>query len=281
VTSRTIVITGASDGIGAAAARQLRQNGDHVVVVGRSQSKTAAMAAELDADHFVVDFADLSQVRALAQKLSSQYPRIDVLLNNAGGMSTKICMTPDGYEQTYQVNYLAPFLLTTELMDVLLESRATVVNTTSSSHKLVFRATVDDLENTAKRRPSTAYALTKLAIVLFTRELHRRHHAGGLSVATVHPGYVSSNFGHASGSRLLVFVQRHTPSELYTSTTDEGADQLVWLASSAPGVDWTPGEYYSKRKIAKASRLANNPRLAAELWDRTLARLVGVRGNAC
>ena len=80
---------------------------------------------------------------------------------------------------------------------------------------------------------------------------------------------------------MLVFVQRHTPSELYTSTTDEGADQLVWLASSAPGVDWTPGEYYSKRKIAKASRLANNPRLAAELWDRTLARLVGVRGNAC
>ena len=276
--TKTIVITGASDGIGAAAARRIRQNGDNVVVIGRSQSKTAAVAAELDADHFVVDFADLSQVRALAQKLSSQYPRIDALLNNAGGMSTKICMTPDGYEQTYQVNFLAPFLLTTQLMDVLLESRATVVNTTSSSHKLVFRATADDLENTAKRRPSTAYALTKLAIVLFTRELHRRHHAGGLAVATVHPGYVSSNFGHASGSRLLVLVQRHTPSELYTSTTDEGADQLVWLASSAPGVDWAPGEYYSKRKIAKASRLANNPRLAAELWDRTLAK---VRGNAC
>jgi NAD(P)-dependent dehydrogenase (short-subunit alcohol dehydrogenase family) len=276
VTSRTIVITGASDGIGAAAARQLRQNGDNVVVVGRTQAKTAAMAAELDADHFVIDFADLSQVRALAQKLSSQYPRIDVLLNNAGGMATKICMTPDGYEHTYQVNYLAPFLLTTELMDVLLESRATVVNTTSSSHKLVFRATVDDLENTAKRRPSTAYALTKLAIVLFTRELHRRHHAAGLSVATIHPGYVSSNFGHASGSRFLVFMQRYTPTELFTSTTDEGADQLVWLASSTPGADWTPGEYYSRRKVAKASRLANNPRLAAELWDRTLAKV-----NAC
>jgi NAD(P)-dependent dehydrogenase (short-subunit alcohol dehydrogenase family) len=278
MTRKTIVITGGSDGIGAAAARRLRQNGDTVVVIGRSQSKTAAVAAELDADHFVVDFADLSQVRALAQKLSSQYPRIDVLLNNAGGMSTKIYLTPDGYEHTYQVNYLAPFLLTTQLLDVLLDSRATVVNTTSSSHKLIFRASVDDFENTAGRRPSTAYALTKLAIVLFTRELHRRHRAGGVSVATVHPGYVSSNFGHASGSRFLVFVQRHTPSELYTSTTDEGADQLVWLASSTPGVDWTPGEYYSKHKIAKASRLANDSRLAAELWDRTLAR---VTGNAC
>ena len=276
--TKTIVITGASDGIGAAAARRIRQNGDNVVVIGRSQTKTAAVAAELDADHFVVDFADLSQVRALAQKLCSQYPRIDVLFNNAGGMSTKICMTPDGYEQTYQVNYLAPFLLTTQLLDVLLESRATIVNTTSSSHWLVFRATVDDIENTARRRPSTAYALTKLAIVLFTRELHRRHHAGGLSVATVHPGYVSSNFGHASGSRFLVWMQRNTPIELFTSTTDEGAEQLVWLASSTPGVDWAPGEYYSKRKIAKASRLANNPRLAAELWDRTLAK---VRGNAC
>jgi NAD(P)-dependent dehydrogenase (short-subunit alcohol dehydrogenase family) len=278
MTHKTIVITGASDGIGAAAARRLRRNGDNVVVIGRSQSKTAAVAAELDADHFVVDFADLSQVRALAQKLSSQYPRIDVLLNNAGGMSTKIYLTPDGYEHTYQVNYLAPFLLTTQLLDLLLDSGATIVNTTSSSHKLIFRATVDDLENTAGRRPSTAYALTKLAIVLFTRELHRRHHAGGVSVATVHPGYVSSNFGHASGSRFLVFVQRHTPSQVYTSTTDEGADQLVWLASSTPGVEWTPGEYYSKHKIAKASRLANDSRLAAELWDRTLAR---VRGNAC
>jgi NAD(P)-dependent dehydrogenase (short-subunit alcohol dehydrogenase family) len=278
---KTIVITGASDGIGAAAGRRLRLSGDNVVVIGRSQTKTAAVAAELDADHFVVDFADLAQVRALTQKLSSQYPRIDVLLNNAGGMSTKIYMTPDGYEQTYQVNYLSPFLLTTQLMDVLLKSRATVVNTTSSSHKLVFRATVDDIENTARRRPSAAYGLTKLAIVLFTRELHRRYHANGLAVASVHPGYVSSNFGHASGSRLLVWVQQHTPSELYTSTTDEGAEQLVWLASSTPGVDWTPGEYYSRHKVAKASRLANNPRLAAELWDRTLARLAPVTGKAC
>jgi NAD(P)-dependent dehydrogenase (short-subunit alcohol dehydrogenase family) len=94
---RTIVITGASDGIGAAAARRLHEIGENVVAVGRSESKTAAVAAELDADHFVVDFADLSQVRALAEKLRSQYPRIDVLLNNAGGMGTKIHLTPDGY----------------------------------------------------------------------------------------------------------------------------------------------------------------------------------------
>lgn len=272
MTRRTVVITGASDGIGAAAARRLSRAGDQIVVVGRSQTKTAAVAAELNADYFVVDYADLSQVRALADKMRSQYPRIDVLLNNAGRMASKIELTADGYERTYQVNYLAPFLLTTRLLDVLLESRATIVNTTSSSHKLIFRATVDDLENTASRRPAAAYALSKLAIVLFTKELHRRYHAGGLSVAAVHPGNVNSNIGIASGSRFLVFMQRYTPAVLLISTPDQGADQLVWLASSAPGAEWTPGEYYAKHQIAKASRLADDPRLAAELWERTAAK---------
>jgi NAD(P)-dependent dehydrogenase (short-subunit alcohol dehydrogenase family) len=274
MTRRTIVITGASDGIGAAAARRLRRSGENVVVVGRSESKAAAVATELDAAYFVADFSDLSQVRALADKIRSEYSRIDVLANNAGGMFTKVHETADGHEITFQVNYLAPFLLTTQLMDVLVDSRATVVNTTSSSHKLLPRVTIDDLETTDRRRPSTAYALTKLAIVLFTKELHRRYHASGLSTATFHPGYVNSNFGEASGSRILGFMKYHVPiTTRFTATVDQGADQLVWLASSTPGVDWTPGEYYSKGKIAKANRAAYDPALARELWDRTLAKL--------
>ena len=251
-TAKTIVITGASDGIGAAAARRLRQSGDNVVVIGRSQSKTAAVATELDADHFVVDFADLSQVRALAQKLRSQYPRIDVLLNNAGAMGTKIHLTPDGYEHTYQVNYLAPFLLTTQLMDLLIESEATIVNTTSSSHLLVFRATVDDLENTASRRPSTAYALTKLAIVLFTKELHRRYHGHGLSVATVHPGYVNSNFGPASGSRSLALMKKYTPIKLFTASTEDGS-----RAAGLAGIGQTWGGLVARRILFAAQDREN------------------------
>lgn len=274
MTRRTIVITGASDGIGAAAARRLSRSGENVVVVGRSESKAAAVAAELDADYFVADFSDLSQVRALADKIRSEYPRIDVLANNAGGMFTKVHDTADGHEITFQVNYLAPFLLTTQLMDVLVDSRATVINTTSSSQKLLPRVTIDDIETTDRHRPSTAYALTKLAIVLFTKELHRRYHASGLSTATFHPGYVDSNFGEASGSRVLVFMKYHVPmTAWFTVNAEQGADQLVWLASSSPGVDWTPGEYYSKGKIAKANRAAYNPALARELWDRTLAKI--------
>lgn len=272
---RTIVITGASDGIGAAAARRLRRGGANVVVVGRSQSKTAAVAAELDADYFVADFADLSAVRALAERILSRYPRIDVLANNAGGLFTKTHRTMDGHETTLQVNYLAPFLLTTRLMEVLVDSRATVINTTSSSQRLIPRVSITDLEDTGRRRPSSAYALTKLAIVLFTRELHRRYHARGLSAVTFHPGYVNSNFGEASGSRFLVFMKYRVPLTVrFTATVDEAAGQLVWLASSTPGVDWTSGEYYSKGKIARANRAAYDPVLARELWDRTWAKIV-------
>ncbi len=273
MTCRTIVITGASDGIGAAAARRLRRIGENVVVVGRSESKTAAVAAELDAHYFVADFADLSQVRALADKIRSEYSRIDVLGNNAGGMFTKLHKTPDGHEITFQVNYLAPFLLTLQLMDVLLGSRATIVNTSSTSQKLLRNVTITDFETTDRRRPSIAYALAKLANILFTRELHRRYHADGLSAAVVHPGFVNTNIGEASGSRFLRIMQR-TPVSRLIATADQGADQLVWLASSTPGVDWTPGEYYAHGKIAKANPAAYDPVLARELWDRTLAKIV-------
>ncbi|MBX9980595.1 MAG: short-chain dehydrogenase [Mycobacterium sp.] len=274
MTRRTIVITGASDGIGAAAARQLTRSGAHVVVVGRSQSKTTRVAEELGADCYVADFAELSQVRALADKIRCEYSRIDVLANNAGGMCRELTMTADGLEKTYQVNYLAPFLLTTQLLDLLVDSRATVVNTTSSSQRMLPRVTIGDLERTAARRPSVAYALTKLAIVLFTKELHRRYHDSGVSAATFHPGYVNSNFGDASGSRFLLFMKNRVPvTARFTATPDQGAAQLVWLASSTPGVDWQSGEYYSKHKVCKANRAAYDPVLAGQLWDRTLATL--------
>ncbi|MGA7053302.1 MAG: SDR family NAD(P)-dependent oxidoreductase, partial [Mycobacterium sp.] len=225
------------------------------------------------ADYFVADFSDLSQVRALAEKIRSEYPRIDVLANNAGGMNKETQITADGLEKTYQVNYVAPFLLTTQLMDLLVDSRATILNTTSSSQRLVPRVSVTDMENTDRRRPTIAYALTKLAIVLFTMELHRRYHDRGISAATFHPGFVKSNFSDASGMRFFNFMQyRLRLFNRFIPTADQAAERLVWLASSRPGIDWRPGEYYVKNKIAKANRLAYDPILAGELWDRTLAK---------
>lgn len=270
MTGKTIVITGASDGIGAAAARQLCRRGEKVIVVGRSETKTTALASELDADFFVADFAELSQVRDLAQQLRSRYTRIDVLANNAGVMTFPVQHTDDGFEKTYQIDYLAPFLLTTSLLDVLLDSRGAVINTSSASHRLLRRFTPADLENTARYRPSKAYALAKLGIMLFTKELHRRYHACGLSTAAFDPGYVNTNLGAASGSRFLAVMYR-TPVRRLTSTADQAADQLVWLSNSRPGVDWKSGEYYLKRRIAKTNRLVYDAELGRELWDRTLA----------
>ncbi len=270
VPGRTIVITGASDGIGAAAARELCRSGENVVVVGRSETKTKAVAASLGADSFVADFTDLSQVRGLAQRLLERYPRIDVLANNAGGMTTKREVTVDGFLKTFQVDYLAPFLLTTLLLDRLIESRAAVINTSSSMQKLLGRVTIGDLLDTHRYRPTKAYALAKLAMTLFSIELHRRYHGAGLSTVAFHPGYVVTNFSRASGSRVLTFAMR-TPMKNILPPAERGSDHLVSLASGTPGVDWKSGEYYSRLRIAKAHRQAYDPVLARELWDRSLA----------
>ena len=149
MSERTIVITGASDGIGAAAARALAASGDRVVIVGRSPQKTEAIAAELGADHFIADFTRLADVRALAAELLRRYPRIDVLANNAGGIMGARELTADGHEKTLQVNHLAPFLLTTLLMDRLIESRASVINTSSAANRFG-RLNLDDLGNARK-----------------------------------------------------------------------------------------------------------------------------------
>ncbi|MFJ2298980.1 SDR family NAD(P)-dependent oxidoreductase [Oerskovia paurometabola] len=266
---RTIVITGASDGIGSAAARALATDGHEVVVVGRSPEKTAAVARELGADHFVADFARLAEVRALAAQLRDRYERIDVLANNAGGIMADRSVSEDGHELTFQVNHLAPFLLTTLLLDRLEESHASVISTSSAAHRLFSDFHVDDLESERSYAPNTAYGNAKLAVNLFTRELDRRYRAAGISAASFHPGVVATNFAATSTSSMRVMYQT-VLSRFLTSST-KGADTLVWLATTTPGVDWEPGSYYVKRKVATTHPLVGDPRLAAELWERSAA----------
>ncbi|MGO9102652.1 MAG: SDR family NAD(P)-dependent oxidoreductase, partial [Mycobacterium sp.] len=141
---RTVIITGASDGIGAAAAARLSRSGENVVVVGRSAAKTSAVAARLGVEHFVADFTDLSQVRRLAEQLLQAYPRIDVRANNAGRAMRRREVTVDGHETTFQVDYLAAYLLTTLLMDRHVESSATVLNTSSVVNTYFGRVNIDD-----------------------------------------------------------------------------------------------------------------------------------------
>lgn len=266
---RTIVITGASDGIGAAAARVLAATGDHVVIVGRSPQKTAAVAAELGVASYVADFARLDEVRELAATLLAEHPRIDVLANNAGGIMGDRTETIDGHEKTFQVNHLAPFLLTTLLLDRLVDSQARVITTSSVANRLFGHLEIDDLDARTGYRPNKAYGDAKLANILFTRELSRRYSPAGISAASFHPGGVATNFAADSTSPMRI-VYTSVLKRLLISP-EKGADTLVWLATSEPGSQWVSGEYYEKRKIAKANAQASDADLARELWDRSAA----------
>jgi NAD(P)-dependent dehydrogenase (short-subunit alcohol dehydrogenase family) len=266
---QTIVITGASDGIGAAAARQLAARGSKLVLAGRSPAKTEAVARQLGADYFVADFADLAQVRDLAGKLAEACPRIDVLANNAGGIMGGREVTVDGFEKTFQVNHLAPFLLTSLLMPVLTASRAKVIQTASAAAQRWGHLDLEDLQSERGYSPEKAYGTTKLENILFTRELHRLYHDEGISAAAFHPGVVGSNF--ASDTTHFMRYIYHTPviKNLMTISADKGADQLIWLAEGTPGTTWQPGEYYQKRKPGRSADQARDPELARQLWDRS------------
>lgn len=271
---KTIVITGASDGIGAAAARRLAGRGHHVVVLGRSPEKTAAVARDTGGDSFVADFTRLDEVRGLAAELKSRYPVIDVLANNAGGIFGDRTRTVDGYEKTLQVNHLAPFLLTNLLIDTLQTSRAAVLNTSSIGARLFGRLDLGDLNNDTRFSPRKAYGDSKLANVLFARGLHQRFHAQGLSAVAFHPGNVATNFA-ADTTSLMRWVY-HTPiSRLVLIGPEEGAAMLVWLAEGTPGRDWTSGAYYEDKKVAATNRQASDDALVQELWDRSAA-MVGL-----
>jgi NAD(P)-dependent dehydrogenase (short-subunit alcohol dehydrogenase family) len=268
--NKIIVITGASDGIGAEAARQLYAKGSTVVIVGRSPEKTKAVADELNAKYYIADFSKLSDVRKLASDLRRDFPRIDVLANNAGGIFGERELTVDGHEKTMQVNYLAPFLITTLLMDVLVASKAIVINTSSIAHKVFSKFDINDIEVANSYTQKVAYGNAKLENILFTKELHKRYHDKGISTAAFHPGNVASNF--ASDTNSLMRYVYHTPlRKLILISPAKGADTLVWLATTTPGKDWQSGEYYTKRKISKIiDKKINDETLARELWEQSV-----------
>lgn len=276
--TRTIVITGASDGIGAAAARQLHAAGENVVIVGRDPDKTAKVAESIGADAHVADFADLADVRTLATTLLERYPRIDVLANNAGGIFGDRTVTRDGFELTFQVDHLAPFLLTHLLGERLVASRASVIQTSSAAAQRFSRFDIDDLQGERGYSASAAYGNAKLANVLFTKELQRRFGDRGISAVAFHPGVIASSFASSSTGAWRWMYTNPLLNRLLTGV-DVGGGRLAWLALGRPGVDWVPGEYYAKNKIARTSPLADDPELARELWERS-TRMLGLGASA-
>jgi len=268
--NKTIIITGGSSGIGAAAARELRKQGATVAITGRSP-ETARLANEIGCDHYIADFARFRDVRSLAEKLLAKYPSIDVLANNVGGVFSSRQVTEDGHEMTFQVNHLSGFLLTWLLRERLEKSSGSVINTSSGAHR-VGGIDLDDLENARSYSAWRAYASAKLMNILHASELNRRFR--GVHGVSFHPGVVATGFARAGSSFTRVLYSRFV-SQLFMISPEKGADTLVWLATSASGTDWQPGEYYVKRRRASTSGAAKNPELARQLWDAS-AKLVGV-----
>ena len=268
---RTIVITGASSGVGLAAAEQFARRGDHVVVVGRNPERMrAAVARVRDAGGgrepvaFRADFEVLDDVRALAGLIRDTCPSIDVLANNAGGMVPEYRRTVDGFEATIQGNHLAPFLLTHLLRDRLAGGR--VVHTASRAHQ---RSDLDpkDFTGTPDRYSSwAAYGAAKAANILFAAEAARRWPE--VENVSFHPGVVRTNFGSGAATRLFY---KYAP---FLTTPEKAGALLVWLAT-APATELTDGAYYVGRKVTRPSGKAADPGVAATLWDAS-ADAVGV-----
>ncbi|MEV4352009.1 SDR family NAD(P)-dependent oxidoreductase [Actinoplanes sp. NPDC049596] len=259
---RIVVITGASSGIGLAAAEQFARQGDQVVLVGRTESKLAAARKRVHAagriyapdpykepDVRRADFEDLDQVRDLAAELAEAYPRIDVLASNAGGMVAEHRLTRDGYEATMQSNHLAPFLLA----GLLHERIGRLVVTASRAH---MRGKPGPADLTGRNSSWQAYSKAKAANILFAAEAARRW--PGITSVSFHPGVVRSDFGAGRATRFFYRVA----GPLLVSPEKAG-EQLVWLADN-PVVN---GAYYVGHQPRQPSRHAADPVRARELWQ--------------
>ncbi|WP_206446624.1 SDR family NAD(P)-dependent oxidoreductase [Agrococcus sp. KRD186] len=273
--TRTIVLTGASDGIGAAAARQLARQGHRLLLVGRSPEKTAAVADELGAERFVADYASLDEVARLADELRGAADRVDVLANNAGGLLGPRTVTADGNELTLQVNHLAPFLLTQLLLPQLRSGEGIVVNTASSAARLLARFDIDDLDAKRSYSPNRAYGNAKLANILHARGLLARFGDTGIRPVAFDPGNVRTSFATGSTS-ILRLVYRTPLARLMLISPEQGGEHLRHFVDGTPGTTWQPGAFYSETTPASASQ--TNPLVHADvlvdrLWERSEARV--------
>jgi NAD(P)-dependent dehydrogenase (short-subunit alcohol dehydrogenase family) len=273
------VVTGATSGIGKAAAAALARQGAEIIVVGRDPGRAEATAAAIQADGApppkveIADLARLDQVRALAGRLNQTLDRIDVLINNAGLVLNERQVTPDGYEHVFAVNHLAPFLLTNLLRPKLTASAPGRVITVSSDAHTAARLDLDDPNLEHGWSSWRSYSNSKLANILFTRELARRLDGTGVTANCLHPGVVRTGFGRDARPLMRAGI---TIAKPFMLSPERGADTIVYLASS-PDVAAKTGGYYVKRQLREPSAAARDDGLARRLWEIS-ERLTGLAG---
>jgi NAD(P)-dependent dehydrogenase (short-subunit alcohol dehydrogenase family) len=272
-----VLLTGATRGIGRAAAVELARQGVEVALVGREAERVSAVARDARASgggaavhEHVADLTLMEEVRRLAAEVAERYEHIDVLANNAGALFASRKETAEGFEQTFALNHLAPFLLTNLLRDRLGGGR--VVTTSSDAHK-AGALDLDDLQSQKSYAAMRVYGVSKLCNVLFTRELARR--APELHANCFHPGVVRTGFGKNDNGVWKVLTTIGAP---FFRSPDRGARSLVWLAVSDEAGALT-GEYVQDEKVLAPSAQAQDETLAQGLWERS-AELVGLNAAA-
>jgi retinol dehydrogenase-12 len=269
---KVVLLTGGTEGIGKAAAIELARRGATLVLVGRSPEKTARVVAEVSAaaggakvDSLLGDLSTIAEVRKVAGEFRAKYDRLDVLANNAGGIFNDYVTTADGLEMTFALNHMSYFVLTTELLPLLEKTPGSrVVSTSSGAHA----AGSIDLGTIARRKGSagwSAYADSKLANILFTRELARRVEGKDVFVGCYHPGFVRTAFGHNNNSGFFRSVTSLS-QRMFGRTPEKGAETLVWLATSDEAKA-QQGAYFHDRKVSMSTSRAKDDERARGLWE--------------
>ena len=268
IKTKTILITGATDGIGKQTALRLAQMGARILLHGRNLEKGEKVRQEIisksgnpKVELLIADLQSLKQVRQLASDVKKTTSRLDILINNAGIYMKKRRLSEDGYEMTFAVNHLAPFLLTNLLLDLLKKSApARVVTVSSVGHKLVY-LNLADLQGKFFFWDWVAYCRSKLLNVLFTFELSERLKGTGVVANAVHPGVITTN--------LLKKAKIGS-----SASVEDGADPLVYLATS-PELNNVSGKYFNRMKVSKANRLSTYDKLRKKIWTLSM-RLSGL-----
>jgi NAD(P)-dependent dehydrogenase (short-subunit alcohol dehydrogenase family) len=270
---KVCLVTGATSGIGLVAARELARQGARVVIVGRHQARCDATVQQIQSQtgsrQVEVLLADLSsqrQVRELARQFRERHPRLDVLVNNAGGIWLQRELTVDGLEMTFAVNHLAYFLLTQLLLDTLKASApARIVNVSSDAHR---KATMDFEDLQGERRYSgwRAYCQSKLANLLFTYELARHLGGTGVTANALHPGWVATGFAANNGWRGRVWQR---VARWFALSSEKGARTIVYLATS-PDVADISGRYFVRERAVPSSAASYDEASARRLWQVSL-----------
>jgi retinol dehydrogenase 12 len=269
---KVFLLTGATEGIGKAAAHAFARRGATLVVVGRTPGKTARVKEEIVAaggpgpvETIVGDLSLLAEIRRVAAEFKARHDRLDVLVNNAGAVFDRQQVTAEGIEMTFALNHLSYFLLTHEVRGLLEKTPgARVVSTSSAAHRMG-NFDFDDLVKREKAYGGFhVYGASKLCNILFTRELARRLEPAGVTANCFHPGMVRTGF--ALNGRGFTYLMVKTSYWLIARTPEKGAETLVWLAAS-PEAAAKSGDYYSNCRVARTSKMARDDAMAARLWS--------------